>query len=252
MEPARRAELAARLRACGEQEMIELLESEIEDLDGEVVRLALRNPHASQRVIDLVLSERRLLSSREVQKALAKHPKTPETRALNLVPSLYWNDLVEMGGNTSIRPRVRLAADRRLIERMPRLGAGERASIARKAGPGVIGRLLEDPDLRVVEALLENPRLTETLLAPLVCSDTVRPEVLTRLAQDRKWGSRYSLRNGIARNPRTPANTTLGLLVYLKKSDLRDVFGDRRISAEVRQRAGVLLGIDPRSEASTL
>ena len=106
MESLRRAELIARLRDCGEAEMLELLESRIQDLEPEVVRSALRNPHASRRVIDLILGERRLLSSHEVQKALAEHPKTPEPRVLNLVPALYWSDLVELGSNARTRPPV--------------------------------------------------------------------------------------------------------------------------------------------------
>ncbi len=245
MDPARRAQLAAKLRECGEFEMFELIEAELGDLDAEVVRTALRNPHVSKRVIELVLAERRLLSSHEVQKALAQHPKTPEPRVLNLVPGLYWRDLVELGGSTRVRPRVRRAADRRLVERLPRLGIGERIAIARKAGAGVIGHLLSDSNLRVIGALLENPRMTEGLLARLINGDGAGPEVLSRIAQDRKWGSRYPIRNGIARNPRAPVATALGLLVFLKKSDLRDLYADRRLALAVRRKAGLLLGMDP-------
>lgn len=245
MKPARRAELAARLRVCGEQELLELLEAELGELDGEVVRLALGNPHASRRVIDLVLNERRLLASHEVQKALAQHPRTPEPRVLNLVPALYWRDLMELGSDTRIRPRVRLAADRRLLERLPRLGAGERVALARRAGPGVGARLLFDADPRVIEALLENPRLTEPLLAPAINSPLIRPETLALIAADKKWGRRYSVRSSIARNPSAWARTALGLLATLQKQDLREVWSDRRIAAEVRDRAGLLLGIDP-------
>ena len=135
MDSAGRAQLIARLRECGEQEMLELLQAEMDNLDAEMVRTVLRNPYASARVVELILGDRRLLSSNEVQRALAKHAHTPEARALNLVPALYWRDLVELGGNSRVRPRVRLAADRRLAERLPKLGIGERIAIARKAGP---------------------------------------------------------------------------------------------------------------------
>lgn len=224
--------------------MMELLEAELKELDGETVRVALRNPHASKRVINLVLAERRLLSSHEIQKALAQHPKTPEPRVLNLVPALYWSDLVELGGNVRIRPRVRQAADRRLLERLPRLGVGARVAIARKAGPGAIGRLLFDADSRVIAALLENPRLTETLLAPAIHSDRIRPQTLATIASDRKWSNRYSVRNGIARNPRTPAPKALDLLSSLKKPDLKAIFADRRVAPAVRRKAALLLGVE--------
>lgn len=252
MDPARRAELAARLRDSGEKELVELLEAELHDLDSDVVRAALRNPYASKRVIDLVLSERRLLASHEVQKALAEHPRTPESRVLNLVPALYWKDLMELSGDPRIRPRVRLAADRRLIERLPRLGTGERVAIARRAGPAVTARLLFDAEARVIQALLENSRLTELLLAPAINSDVVRPETLALIASDRKWRRRYSVRSGIARNPRTPVATALDLLASLQKTDLRDVWSDRRIALEVRRKAGLLLGIDPLGQTDAI
>lgn len=252
MDPARRARLVARLRECGEQEMIEVIESELADLDTEVVRTALRNPHVPRRVIELVLGERRLLSSHEVQRELAQHPKTPEPKVLNLVPGLYWRDLVELGASTRIRPRIRQAADRRLAERLSSLGIGERVAIARRAGPGIIARLLYDPDLRVIGALLDNPRLTEGLLAPVIHGDAARPEVLSRIARHRKWGSRYAIRSGIARSPRAQVATALELLVYLNKSDLREVRADGRLVPAVRRKAGVLLGIDPQSEAGTI
>ncbi|MFQ5524895.1 MAG: hypothetical protein ACE5GX_01410 [Thermoanaerobaculia bacterium] len=245
MDSAGRAQLVARLRECGEQELIELLQAELDNIDPETVRTVLLNPYVSTRVIELILGERRLLSSHEVQRALALHSQTPEPRALNLVPALYWRDLVELGSNARVRPRVRLAADRRLAERLPKLGIGERVAIARKAGPGVISRLLRDPHLRVIGALLENPRMTEGLLAPLLHSDEARPEVLARIAGDRKWGRRYSVRVAIARNPRAHADTALKLLVYLNKPDLRDLRKDTRLAAAVRRRAGLLLGIDP-------
>lgn len=227
--------------------MIELIESELGNLDARVIRSALRNPHVSRRVLNLVLAERRLLSSHEVQKALAEHPKTPEAKVLNLVPGLYWRDLVKLGGNSRIRPRVRQAADRRLAERLPRLGIGERIAIAHKAGPGVIAHLLRDSNLRVIGALLENPRMTEGLLAPLINSEMASAEVLSRIARDRKWSCRYLVRNGIARNPKADVSTALELVVYLKKSDLRDVRTDRRLAVAVRRKAGILLGMDPAS-----
>lgn len=248
MGAARRRSLVARLRECGEQEMVELVRAQIEELDADGVQSLLRNPHVSTRVIELILRERRLLVSHEVQKALAEHPKTPEPRVLNLVPALYWRDLVELGGNTRVRPRVRQAADRRLLLRLEKIGTGERIAIARRAGPGVLGRLLEDRDLRVISALLENPRMTEEVLLPVVSREGTPSHVLDRIANDRKWGSRNSVRAAVARNPGASASTVLELLVFLSKSELRDIRADRRLDSRVRRRAALLLGFDPAQE----
>jgi hypothetical protein len=106
-------------------------------------------------------------------------------------------------------------------------------------------RLRSDTHPRVIGALLENPRLTEGLLAPVLSSDTANPQVLARVAEDRKWGLRYGVRVMLARNPRTPVTATLGMLSSLKKKDLNAIASDWRMAAPVRQRANLLLGRGP-------
>ena len=115
-------------------------------------------------------------------------------------------------------------------------------AIARGAGTGVIERLRHDPDPRVVGALLENPRLTERLLAPLASDPEAAPAALEVVASDRKWGRCYALRRAIAANPQTPPETALDLLPGLQKKHLANVSGDARLTPAVRRRADLLRG----------
>jgi hypothetical protein len=230
------------LRDGGGQELLEAVTRLSAQLDARAVLVALKNPYVGSEVIEVFLGQRRLLTSVEVRRELAAHPKTPEVRALNLVHSLFWKDLVRLGANSRVRPRVRRAADLRLAERLPKLSVGERIAAARQAGPGVIGKLRHDPSPRVIEGLLENPRLTEGLLMPLASSDTAQPEVLARVAENPRWGVRYPIRVALARNAKTPVKTALGVLSVLKKRDLEMVAADRKLAGPVRQRANLLLG----------
>lgn len=240
-----RARLELRLRESGENDLLELVEGHLPQLDEKAVLALLRNPHLSKRVIELLLSERRLLSNYQIQKAIASHPKTPEPRAMNLVPALFWRDLAQVGSDSKTRPRIRRAADRRLAEKLPRLALGERIAIARIGGPGVISRLIFDKHPKVLDGLLENPRLTEGQLAPLLHSESAPPAALAQVARNRKWGLRYSIRAAIARNPSTPPEIALGILSSLSKPALREVGANVRIAPAVRQRAGLLLGVHP-------
>ena len=235
-------DLGRRLREASEAELFELLSEHLDELDPGVVGQALRNPYASRRVLDLVAGRRGTLRSYEVRRAVVSHPRTPPPRSLNLLGTLYWKDLVKLGADTRVAPRVRRAADHRLGQRLPALALGERMAIARGAGPGLIERLRMDPEPRVVAALLENPRLTEGLLAPLVTSLSAAPAILALVAADRKWGQRHGLRLAIAANPRTPESTTLGLLSGLTKRDLASIAADPRLSEAVRSRADLLRG----------
>lgn len=236
------SELLARLRDAGEAELLELVTENADALDPGAARLALKNVYAGREVIEVLLRQRRLLSSQEVRREIVGHPATPEAQALNLISGLFWRDLVKLGSSVRARPRIRRAADLRLADKLPTLSVGERVAIARKAGPGAMTRLRNDTNPRVIGALLENPRLTEGVLGPLLSSETASPQVLERIAEDRRWGLRYGVRVMLARNPRTPVATALGLLSGLKKSDLSAVGSDWRIAAPVRQRANLLLG----------
>jgi hypothetical protein len=230
------------VREANEKDLFELVERHHEEVDVKIARQILRNPFVSRRVIETLLRQRRLLTSAELRRDLAAHRQTPEARALNLIPGLFWKDLVALGSDARVAPRLRRAADLRLAERVPQLSTGERMAIARQAGPGVIPRLRHDSHPQVVAALLENPKLTEGLLLPLLTSETANPQVLTRVAEDRTWGVRYGVKNALCRNPRTPVPTALSLLSGLKKQDLKTVAANLRIAAPVRRRAELLLG----------
>ena len=72
--------------------------------------------------------------------------------------------------------------------------------------------------------------------------DSARPELLSLVARDRRWGVRYRLRVPICRNPNTPVATALSQLAGLRKRDLESVARDPRLAGAVRQRANLLLG----------
>ena len=238
-------ELQKRLRETAAEDLSKLVGSHLEELDPISLRQLFRNPHLNRQVIEILLGDRRLLAFHEIRKELARHPQTPEVRALRFVSGLFWRDLVELTADNRVRPRVRRAAERHLVDRIPGLGTGEKVAIARRAGPLLVSQLRHDNEPRVIAALLENPRLTEGGLVPLVSSETAKPEILAMLARHPKWGIRYPIRVSLARNRRTPVQTTLSLLPLLRKQDLKGIEQDRRLNVAVRRRAAVLLGRPP-------
>lgn len=235
-------DLPRQLREADADELLRLVTEHARQLEVAAVRQALANPFASREVIVLVAAQQRLLSSYEVRRELARHAATPEATALRFLLGLYWRDLVELGLDVRVRPVIRRGAERYLNERMPSLAVGERMAIARRAGRGVLARLRHDPSPRVISALLENPRLTEGTLAPLVRSTSTPPAILELVAENRRWGVRYPVRVALARNSSTPPAVALGLLPLLKKGDQRAVAADRRLSLAVRRRARLLAG----------
>jgi hypothetical protein len=241
-EAAPTRDLARRLREAAAGELAELVEAHAGTLDEAAAEQALRNPYAGAEVIAALADQRGLARAYAFRRAVVFHPRSPQPVALQWAGGLYWRDLVALGLETRVRPVVRRAADRHLIARLPGFALGEKIAIARRAGGGVIGHLRHDPSVRVLAALLENPRLTEGLLAPLVHRENAAPEVLRLIAENPRWGLRYPLRTALARNPRTPVATALRLLPSLKKVDLRAVVASPRVAPAVRRRARLLSG----------
>jgi hypothetical protein len=230
-----------RMREAGSEELLALVREHAGLLDAPAVGIVLRSSFVTAEVVE-ALAQPRLLSFYEVRRELALHPRTPQVLAQQLIPGLYWRDLALLGGDMRLHPRLRRTADQYLATRLPELALGEKISIARRAGPGLLAHLRHDPSPRVIGALLDNPRMTEDILAPVVHGAATPGPVLTLIATDRRWGARYGLQAAICRNPGTPLATSLKLLPQLRKSELKAVAGDPRLSPAVRQRARVLLG----------
>lgn len=238
-------DLDRRLREAGAEELLELVREHLAELEPPAVRQVLHNAHCTQEIIERLAGQARLVAFYEVRRDLALHPRAPEPLALRLVPGLWWRDLMALGLDTRIRPRVRRAADQYLLARLSELALGEKINLARRAAPGVLAQLRHDPHPRVIAALLENPRLTEDILAPLVHGAGTPGPVLATIAGDRRWSTRPALQVALARHPNTPAAVALRLLPLLRKPELRTVAYDVRVPDMVRLRARVLLGDQP-------
>lgn len=241
-EPSPETDLDRRLREAGSEELPELVREHLAELEPPGVRQVLHNPFCTREIVELLGEQPRLVSFYEVRRDLALHPRAPETLALRFVPGLWWRDLMTLGLDTRIRPRVRRAADQYLAARLPQLALGEKINLARRAAVGVLAELRHDPNPAVISALLENPRLTEDILAPVVHRAATPGPVLATIAADRRWSPRPGLQTALARNPNTPRAVALRLLGLLRKPELRSVAADVRAPEAVRLRARVLLG----------
>jgi hypothetical protein len=116
---------------------------------------------------------------------------------------------------------------------------GYRVSLARQPARRLVERLLFDPDPRVIQVLLGNPRLTEADVVKLAASRAATPAALDVIALDARWIARYSVKLALAGNPRAPARLALRLLPGLLQSDLRDI-ALTALRTEVRERAAAL------------
>lgn len=228
----------------GEEALARLLEEDVAALGPGELRRLLGEPLLTEEMIRRLLARQDLLEFQGVRRALVVHRNTPTAEAMRLVPTMFWSDLVAVGRDARARPTIRRAAHQALLERYEGLAVGERMAIARQAGPELLNRVRHDPEPRVVRAMLDNPRLTESLLVPLLASDRTPPTVLSIVCGSEKWISRYQVRKMVCRNRKSPSSLVLGLLPRLKKVDLAAIAADPGVPQAVRKRARLLLGRD--------
>jgi hypothetical protein len=241
MEDSSQDGARARLGRASSRELLRLVTGLGDALTPGDARRVLRNPFATGEVIEALLGARRLAASYDVRSAIARHRRAPESVALRFVSGLFWRDLLEISVDVRISPAVRRVAEKYLIRRLSRLTTGEKVTLARRATAEVQAHLRGDPNLRVIQALLENPRLTEATLLPLAASEKTLPRVLDLVARDPRWGSRYEIRLALARNTRSPFRAIFEILPTLRRQDLLAVARREEHSWVVRHRARELL-----------
>ncbi len=230
-----------RLGRSNSRDLLRLVADQANELTTGDVRRVLRNPFATAEVIEALLGARRLLASYDVRSAISRHRRTPEAVALRFIPGLFWRDLLEISADLRISPAVRRVSEKYLVQRLARLSTGEKMAIARRATPGALASLRQDPSPLVIKALLENPRLTEPVLLPMVASEATLPRILDLVASQPRWGTRYEIRVALSRNTRSPFRVIFEILPTLRRQDLQVVAGQETHSSIVRHRARELL-----------
>lgn len=182
-----------------------------------------------------------MLAYHSVQVLLVRHPHTPQFLAQRLVPQLYWKELLEAALDLRTPPVIRRSCEKNLIERLPSLGLGEKIALARRATPLVIQVLRHEKDIKVIRALLQNPRMREMTLIAMVNNPQTMPEILAHIGNHPKWGSLYQVRWALVRNPNCPLGTALQQLKHLRRKNLMQLLHHPGLHPAVIQKIKKLL-----------
>ncbi|HEV8269330.1 MAG TPA: hypothetical protein VGR00_13885, partial [Thermoanaerobaculia bacterium] len=179
------------------------------------------------------------------RKAVALHPATPRQDALRCLDDLPWRDLMDIGRERRTPPPVRRVANQKLLERLPRLSSGEKASLARLADSEVLQGVLADEDPRVLAALLRNPRLTAANLVRWITTGEPDAKRIEVLAADPLFAERPEVRSALLACRATPRAVALSLLRAGNREDWRRVLDDPRSHPLLRACAEALLEETP-------
>jgi len=201
----------------------------------------LRSPFCTAEVASKLMENHRNLSAHRVRELLCQVGGMPTPTLMDLISTLPWLSLVHLAQDARTPPVIRRRAERRLLQRIPRLSLGERIALARRCHRELFLSLFDSGDEKIIEALLSNPRMTEADLSSAILRLDLPPSFYSALIRHPKWSCRRGLRMVLARNPATPLPLALSALAELGLKELETIRSDRATPERVRDAATDLM-----------
>ena len=174
--------------------------------------------------------------SRKAKLAIVSHLKAPRYVSLALLRQLFTFDLMKVALTPTVAGDIKAAADEVLIQRLESLSPGERLSLARRASGRVVAALLLDPELRVLKAALQSPRLTEALVIRALMSAGCSAALVRAVCEHSKWSLCREIRIALLRNAKTPANFAQEFGQGVPGGLLKEILQNSRLPENVKSR----------------
>lgn len=190
------------------------------ELPGDVLEAIHKNAHA--------------MKSRKVRNALVAHPRTPRHISVPMIRHLFTFDLMSLSLAPLAHADIKMAADEALISRMETVSSGERLSLARRASGRVAGELLNDAEVRIVRAALDNGRLTEAFVVKAVLRAGVPAHTVLAVCHHPKWSCRREVRTALLRSEETPMAQAVEFARGVPAGLLREILHESRLPANVK------------------
>jgi hypothetical protein len=221
----------ARVRRASESELREIASGKLNE-DHAIALVARRDLPGP--VLESLAKNTTAAKSRPLMIAIVKHPRTPRHVSLPVVRHLYTFELMQVALTPETPADVRLFTEEQIANRLSTLSSGERLTLAKRASTRVAAALLLDPEKRVTQAAMENPRLTEMWVVKAVMNDDAPEHFVAAISRHHKWSVRREVQIALLRNDKTPFARVLHFVSALPTQVLKDVLANTRLSANVK------------------
>jgi hypothetical protein len=210
----------------------------------------LKRADLPPEVIELLAKNATALKSRKVKIAMASHPRTPRHVSVPLARQFYTFDLMKVALSPTVPADVKVAVDDVLISRLKTVTIGERLTLGRRASGRVAAALLLDVETigskiidaktaaretRVMQAALENPRLTEALVINFVLRPAARAALVHAVAQHAKWSPRREIRAALLRTEHLSLARALEFSREIPGPLLHELLAASRLPAQIKE-----------------
>jgi hypothetical protein len=174
------------------------------------------------------------MTSRKVKLALVEHPRTPRHVSMPMVRHLFTFDLMQIALTPITPADLKLAAEEALIHRLEAVSPGEKLSLARQASARVAGQLLLEAEPRIIQAVLDNARLTEATVFKALMRPDATATFVQAVCRHPKWSLRREVRIALLRNENTPLARALEFARSLPAALVREILQPSRLPVNIK------------------
>jgi len=198
-------------------------------LNEDLALLLLQRRDLSAQVLEALVRNQGVMKHRKVLAQVVQHPRTPRHLSLPMLRRLFVFELMRVALEPAVAADLKLVVEELLIAKLETLSLGECISLARKASTGVGGALLLHQNRAVIEAALQNPRMTEAGIAKSLAKPEVPGVLLSMLIEHPKWSFRRELQIAILRRPEATDAAVLQTAAKLPKTAILEVLKHVRL-----------------------
>ena len=186
-------------------------------------------------VIEAISKNASVLKHRKVILSVASHPKAPRHVSLPLTRHLYTFELVKIALLPAVPADVKVAVDEVIISRLEQISEGERLTLAKMASGRVAGALLLVRQERVIEAALQNPKMTEDVVIRALGHRKVPAHAVRIVCVHPTWSVRRDIRLALLRNPHTPLASAILFASEFPDHLVREVLSKSKMRVEIKK-----------------
>lgn len=182
-----------------------------------------------------VSNDARRVASYRVRLALLRNPKTPASASLKFIAQLHLFDLVAVSLIPHVPREVKAAVDGIILSKLKEIPLGARLTLARRTGSSaVLAQLLVDSQRSIVEAAVQNSRLTEEPVLRAVRDSRAPVHTVDIVSRHPRWSPRHEIRFALLRNKHTPLARALVFLDTMTKVERQALARDPSVSPQLR------------------
>jgi len=171
-------------------------------------------------------------SAQDALKELGNHSTDEEISHLLEDDALAADEF--LSGDQSEEPeKVRKSAAGRIRD----LNVAQKVRLAMMGSATDRAILIRDSNKMVARTVIRSPAVTDSEAMGYAKNRSLIEEVISFIANNRKWTRHYGVKLNLIKNPKTPTATAMRFLAHLRLSDLRGVAKSRDVPAPIAKAA---------------